>query len=409
MIRADMKNYSIKLVAAFVFGVMSIFAQEQKNNPVTVPFILDHNRMLVEAEIQRKDGSWRKVKLWVDSGNPKFYFSEPLARDLGIDFSGKQGNFDCTLPAGFRIGGKTLNTDSVDAKVMSQPFWLFSAMHNDANLPSTVLMKYHIIIDYPHQQLTIADPGSIIPRGVKQLAHIHPKTGIVQIDAVIDGDSLSFALDNGASFSFVSDHILAKISGRHPGQPVMTGTLGCANMWGWWPVNEQSLTVMRFPEFKWGSESISGISLVSVPRLGVDGPTLGEWYSQKTALPVDGFLGPNVLKSYRIEIDYMNSAVYFEKNITAGIHDMDIVGLTLQPQPGGGYIIIGVSTILGKPSVEGVSIGDRIIQIDQLKITGATMGTVIDALRGNPGDIRFLTIERNGRTFTIKAKVERFL
>ncbi len=404
-----MKNISIELITAFVFGAMSMFAQEQQNKSVTVPFMLDHNRMLVEVEIQRKDGTWQKAKLWVDSGNPKFYFSEHLARDLGIEFSGKQGNFDCTLPAGFRIGGKTLNTDSVDAKVMMQPFWLFSTMHNDANLPSTVLMKYHIIIDYSRKQLTIAEPGSIKPHGVRQNAHIHPKTGIVQIDAVIDGDSLSFALDNGASYSFVSDDLIAGFSRRHLDWPVMIGTLGSANMWGWWPANEQSLTVMRVPEIFWGAERITNAGMVGVPRLGLNGPTLGEWYSQKTAHPVDGFLGANILKSYRIEIDYMNSAVYFEKCNADEIHDMDIVGLTIQPQSGGEYLIIGVSKILGKPAVEGVEIGDKILQIDQLKTTGATMGTVIDALRGKPGEFHVLTLERDGKSFTIKAKVDRFL
>mgnify|MGYP001767853820 CR=1 FL=1 len=63
---------------------------------VTVPFVLDHNRMLVEAEFQRKDGTWRKVRLWVDSGSTEFFISESLARDLGIDLSvsfyGQAGN-----------------------------------------------------------------------------------------------------------------------------------------------------------------------------------------------------------------------------------------------------------------------------------------------------------------------------
>jgi hypothetical protein len=37
------------------------------------------------------------------------------------------------------------------------------------------------------------------------------------------------------------------------------------------------------------------------------------------------------------------------------------------------------------------------------------MGTVVDALRGTPGDIRILELRRNGEWFTIEARVERFL
>jgi hypothetical protein len=33
---------------------------EKITTSVTVPVVLDHNRMLVDAEIQLKDGSWRK-------------------------------------------------------------------------------------------------------------------------------------------------------------------------------------------------------------------------------------------------------------------------------------------------------------------------------------------------------------
>jgi hypothetical protein len=37
------------------------------------------------------------------------------------------------------------------------------------------------------------------------------------------------------------------------------------------------------------------------------------------------------------------------------------------------------------------------------------MGTVVDALRGQPGDVRTLVVEREGKRRTIAARVERFL
>ena len=382
---------------------------------VTVPVTLDHNRMLVEAEIQQKDGRWRKAILWVDTGNPNFYLSRPLARDLGIELStaGKTANENVNPevppPAGVRIGGMPLNFEGVRSKVMFQPHWLFSTMHNDANLPSTVLKRYQIIFDYPKRQLTIAQPGSLEPRGVRSSASVNSQTGIVQIDATIDGEKFSFALDNGASYSFASLEVVERFSKRHLDWPRMTGTLGCANMWGWWPPEEQALPVMRFPEILWGQTLLTEVGIVGVPKLGPNGPTLGAWYSQKASRPVDGFLGPNAFKAFRVEIDYQNGAIYLQKGAEPDVHDMDIVGLTLQPQADQSYRVIGIAKKDGRPALEGVEPGDKLLRVGNLNATGATMGTVVDALRGNPGDVCILLLERNGKPFKIEAKVERFL
>jgi hypothetical protein len=365
--------------------------------------------MLVDAEIQRKDGSWRKALLWIDTGNPNFFMNEALARDLGIDLPASGGNADMPPPAGVRIGGMPLNFQGVRPKVTSEPKWLFSVMHNDANLPSTVLKQYQVVFDYPRLLLTIAEPGTLEHRGERAPASINPKTGIVQIDAVIDEDSLSFALDNGASYSFVDEDVLARLHKRHPGLPRITSVVGCANMWGWWPPQEQTPAVMRLPEIQWGPVRLNGVGIVGVSTLFPDGPALGAWYSQKTARPVNGFLGPNAFKAFRVEIDYASGAVYFEKGAEFDSHDMDLVGLTLRPEADGGYQVIVVAMKDGKTAVEGVEPGDKLLQVGDLKVAGATMGTVVDALRGKPGDVRTIVLERNGKQFKIVAKVERFL
>jgi hypothetical protein len=264
---------------------------------------------------------------------------------------------------------------------------------------------------------------------VRAPAAVNAQTGIVQIDAEIDGDSLSFALDNGASYSFVDSEVLERLHERHPDWPRMTGAIGCANMWGWWPPAEQTLSVMRLPEILWGPVHLADVGIVGVAKLSADGPTLGAWYSQKTARPVNGFLGPNAFKAFRVEVDYAGGAVYFEKEpeldkgaavlnkaasstdrgTAPDSHDMDVVGLALRPEPDGSYSVIAVATKDGKPSVEGVEPGDKLLEINGLKATGATMGTVIDALRGTPADTRTLLLERNGKQFKVMAKVERFL
>jgi hypothetical protein len=54
----------------------------------TLPFTLDHNRMIVEAQFVRPDGTIRKARAWVDTGSQNLVVAESLARDLGLDLSG---------------------------------------------------------------------------------------------------------------------------------------------------------------------------------------------------------------------------------------------------------------------------------------------------------------------------------
>lgn len=269
-------------------------AQDPKTKSAAVPLVLDHNRMLIEAEIQGKDGNWHKARLWVDTGNPDFFMSPGLARPLGIELEDTTGAVEVPSPSGVRIGGMPLALEGVKAKVLFNPPWLFSTMHNDADLPSTVLMKYLVHFDYPGRRLTLARPGGFSPRGPRVPAVVNPKTGIVQVETSIGGESFSLALDNGASYGFVSDDLLDHFSQQHPDWPEISGAIGCANIWGWWP-DEGQWQVMRLPEIRWGAVRVEGVGLVGLPKNFPVESGVGSWYSQKTAHPVVGFLGPNAL------------------------------------------------------------------------------------------------------------------
>lgn len=369
-----------------------------------VPMVLDHNRMLVEAEFQRPDGTWRKAVLWVDSGNPDFLMSASLARDLGIDFDSTLVRQDVKPLLNVKIGGKNINFLGIKSTVMIQNQWLFNTMHNDGNIPSTVLSRYHIIFDYPGRTLTIADQGSVKPRGTKTPIIIHPVTGIFQMEALISGDRYSFAFDNGSSFSFLPDSRIQRLSELHPEWPFSSGAVGCANIWGYWD-GENEWPMIRIPEVTWGGVKFQNVVIAGLPSFFKGNQDVGTWYSKKTAQPVAGFLGPNVFKNCRVEIDYRNQAVYFEKSQGVPAPDMDILGLTLQPLNDKRYIVLGVVKRDGKPVIEGVEPEDMLLQIDDLKVTGQTMGKVIDAMRGKPGDMKKLILEREGVRFPVNAYV----
>ncbi len=399
------------LVAAIGLDSMPLGGQRQPAlasamRAVAAPLVFDHNRMLVDAEVQAKDGTWRRARLWIDTGNPDFIVSAAFARSAGFDVPEPKAASEPREPAalphiGVRVNGVPLDFDGVRATAPPGLADMWGTMHADANVPSTVLRRYDVVFDYPGRRLELrARAGSASHAGVAVPARVHPQTGIVQVDAQIGSDRFSFAIDIGAAYSMVSEGLLARLTAEHAGWPRVDRAVGCANMWGLWP-QEDSWHVVRVPEIRIGAATIAGVGLAGVPNFFPDNSDLGTWYSQKAAAPVVGFLGPNVFKGFRLEIDYAKEMVYLERRAPDDVHDMDLVGLTIQPA-NGRWRVIG-------SAVDAVQPGDILLQVGDLSASGATMGTVVDALRGQPGDVRVLTIERQGKRVRVEARVRRFV
>lgn len=399
------------IIVAFLTAVASCTNSEKEQ--VTLPFTLDHNRMLVNGMVQRNDSSWRKVRIWVDSGNPDFFLSPQLAKDLNIELPPDSlipthGFVDVSPPRALMMGGMRLDIDSVTCYVSLRRGFFFTAPHCDMNLPSTVLKRYDVIFDYPGERMTLGKPGEIAFNGLPVGATIHPGTGIIQMDAMMDGDSLSFAVDNGASYSFGSMELLHTLLENHPRLPVCSGAVGGANIWGTSPLEPASV-VIRVPELRWGGMRLTGLGMTIPPDFTPDGKGMMDWYSRKTVRPVDGFLGPNAYGQFCIGIDYRNQLVYLYETGEVDAHDLDMVGLILSPGQDSSWSVIGVAKMDGKPLVEGVETGDKLLEIDGMQTKGKTMGKVIDALHGKPGEPRSLVLERNGKRVDAEVVVRRIL
>ena len=131
-----------------------------------------------------------------------------------------------------------------------------------------------------------------------------------------------------------------------------------------------------------------------------------QWYSQKNPGPVIGWLGANVLRGFRITLDYANRTSYWLKQADLDEHDLDQVGLTLQSKHG--FFVSAIVAQKGKPTVDGVQIGDKLLKIGELDTNGATWGQVFAAMHGKPDEMRTLVLERDGKRFTVSAKVMSF-
>ena len=167
---------------------------------------------------------------------------------------------------------------------------------------------------------------------------------------------------------------------------------------------EKAATMMRLPEARWAEFQHQGVAAVSRPK-GV----FETYMSRMMAGPIIGALGGNVLRAFRVEIDYANGATYLGKTGSLEQNDLDIVGLTLRPMQDGDYVVSAVSKHVAGDLVDKVREGDKLIGVDNLQVTGATLAEVVRALRGKVGEKKTLTIERAGNRITVQAVVARIL
>ncbi len=368
----------------------------------TVPFLLDHNRMTVEVEFQRPDGNVRRSRAWVDTGGTSLVLAEPLARELGLDVS--------TLPPGggehsvaspsaappMRIGGVPLDTAGLAVQVfpsrVARP-----GVQAESTVPARALRRLHVVFDYPAKRLTVATPGVLTPRGTLVPCRVNPDTGLFMIDVEIEGRTVALGVDNGSAGTWVTDVQTKAWLSRHAEWPRAVGAAGSANFFGF--DLETRGVLLRLPAL-----AIGGLRVTDATVLGLD-HSIFDWYSQKSAGPVVGFLGANVITGFRLEVDFPGRKTYWLVGPARPVGDLDVVGLTVRAAPDGSFTVAGVVSRNGQPTVPGVLAGDKLLRVDALDATSATMGAVIDALRGRPGAVRTLVLERSGRQVTVRAQV----
>lgn len=396
---------------AFVFFIAcvltaSIFAQSAPVT-VTVPITLDHNRIIIDVRFPMPDGSQKRVRAWVDNGNAEFWITADLAKTLNLPAVGEvpakdAKAFSVQPPKDIVIGGMTIHPSDVkEVKAVTGRDTLAPGTSAVINLPAPVLRHYDLIVDYLNRELTIAAPGTLHFEGERAAAIVNPQNGLVQIAGNVAGEKQNLGLDVGSSWSFISDDVVAKLEKANPNWPHMTGAVGSANMWG--QPAEAIWELLRIPAIQYGPVTLNDVGVAALP------PAQMEWFAKRADLATIGLVGANSLLNYRVGIDYLHSAVYFQQTSKHRPPDMDVVGLVLRPEKDGRFSVIYVADFQGKPSVPDVQPGDVLLSIDQTPPTGGTMGQAWSLLGGSPGDVRTLVLERAGKQFTVKATVHRFL
>ena len=262
-----------------------------------------------------------------------------------------------------------------------------------------------MLIDLPDREFTIAQPGALKFQGVATKVFVNSQTGLIQVPSQIENKKYNLALDVGSSISFLSDELFDKLAAANADWPHMTGAVGPANMWGL--DDEPKWKLMRLNRVQFGPLYLTDVAVVDFAG------DRWEYFVKRAGVPTAGLLGASALMNYRIGLDYAHSTVYFDIGKTFEFPDFDVVGLILRPEDDTRFMILGVADLDGKPSVptgdDGVRAGDHLVAVDNIPATGSTMGQVWSLLEGTPGQERKLTIERDGKQFSVIAKVQHFL
>jgi hypothetical protein len=329
-------------------------------------------------------------------GAPDFTFAEGLARELRL----QQAK---TLDV--RVGGARLFIDYT--KVTAEIYGVQSiatAGTVEMNLPAVVLMNYDVVFDYKTRTMTLAPPGTIRHEGIRVPCHVNPKTGLVSIDIGVGSQTYAVTIDNGSAYTWIRKSLVQRWIRAHPDWLHGTGAIGDANMNG--TEAETSALLGRIPAVDIGTLALKDIGLVGYTETIKPGnEEFFDWYSKKAPQPVVGFIGGNILKSFRIEIDYANHATYWLQETGIDHDDMDEVPVVLRPERDGTYTVIGVCERNGKKLMNVARPGDKLISVGGLAVRNATFGTVLQELHGHPGDTRILVLERNGKRLQVAAKV----
>jgi hypothetical protein len=431
--RSDKKdsNLNLRFTTAIVFliATTALLAQNASKpaptasepKSVTVPITLDQGRVVIDVDLLLPDGSTQRVRGWADNGNPDLYMSQRVASlmRLAVHCDGQVCKGTPESPGAaleIAIGGMKISLSPMremirETKIPAGTPALVPGMSAEINIPSTILRKYDVLINFPDRELTIGPPGQLKFNGVKSKMRVNAD-GLIQIPGKIGNQNYDLGLDLGSSVNSLSEELFDKLANAHPDWPHMTGTVGPFNSGEL--ASEPKWRVMRLDRVQCGPLFLTDVAVAALPRDRLTGLTPGltsglSSIDQRPGFATAAVLSSEAMLNYRVGLDYAHSAVYFDIARTVRFPDFDVVGLILRPEGDTGFTIVGVADFDGNPSVPDVQAGDHLVAIGDIPVAESTLGQVWSLLEGSPGQERKLTIERSGKPFTVVARVQHFL
>lgn len=377
-------------------SVATLVHAHDRPHAITIPMQLELDRPYIDVTLIGSGGQAVRAHAWVDTGGGAVLFSAGLARELGLKPAGKpiheEGHVLAPVDVPIvRIGGEQVTLVKGEAFIAIDEPKTLSGSDAQMQLPGRMLRDHVVTFDYPERTFTVAEKSHADMPGTPIKTSIG-KSGMPVVWLSVAGKTEGFLLDTGGQFSMVSLAKLRDWAKRNPAWKHVTGAYGPANML---LAQETQGIMLRIGEMKWGPFAIHDAGAVSRPA-GV----YEKWMSQMLEQPVVGSIGGNVLRDFRITIDYPNGKVYLQRQSGTSHPPLAMVGLMLIPTPQGGYAIAGAAA-----GVQDIHPGDLLVTVDGQDVTGTPYFRVVAWLSGKPGEARTLGLIRDGKAMTVEATV----
>ncbi len=289
---------------------------------VTVPLIIEGNRPYVEITLKGKNGNEKTGRFLVDSGGGGFLISAKFAKllDLTAKKVATEEGEDLGKPdyvPNAYIGAFSLKLDSDRVTVVMNKDNIVptpSGSAVDGMLPGHVLKQYHVVMDYPKKLFTIAHANVITPQGTKIPMPVNTRSGFPRTEIQVGDKTIGLLLDTGAAFSMVSEVLLKEWGATNPSWPRYPGAYGEAKLHG-----GSTLETLFIPAGRWSVFELGEFGFVSQEKGGFE-----NWMSSMMTTPIIGSLAGNVLKTFRVEMDYPNQKLYLSRSAFANEKSGDI-------------------------------------------------------------------------------------
>lgn len=386
------------MASVFLFlGCVRALAGQQPTCPAITfeRMTVEGNAPIVTLTLKRVDGTSRPTRFVFDSGGGAIILDESLADDLGLKPTGEPitnggARFLPTAPPVAQIGLMIVKLDSSKAFVYMGKSSFDTRERVEGLLPGKALEPYKVVLDYPKQRFSIAPSGCIPHRGEQVPSPFVPASGHPGISVTIDGAKYGLLLDTGSRATLAGRSLLEHLSEAHPSWPHMIGASGTADM----PGSDGKEFLLRVPELIWGAFHIRNVLIVSRP----DATYSPDQY--ETPEPIEGALGGNVLRRFRVEIDYPHGKTYLEQTSEEAGEDMNCAGLVLDIDVAHKLIVRAISSTAAPLTKSNIRVNDEILEIDGKREKPWTITDASDALAGATGENKQIVLRRGSKVLS---------
>ncbi len=289
----------------------TLYYKSMTTLPVTAPLHLDRDRPSLDLTVVGPDGTATQ-RFLVDTGGGGLLLTESLARQVGIPLNRVEIveewglHLEAVKIPVINLAGHALDLDGPTFVIRE------GGEQGSGNMISgRLLSRNRVILDFPQRRFALDATGAA-PRGVRLPTPIHDQTKFARIEIRVEEQDHGMLLDTGAGCTMISPRLLERWRKEHPEWDYVSGAQGTARK-GRRDLDDGAVMV-HVPRISIGPFPVEDVWMVARPV----GGRYEEFSARMMAGPAVGALGGNVLKLFRVEIDYVTGVTYLERGNGVG-------------------------------------------------------------------------------------------